>query len=305
MKRRYFIDGSFPTEQKLEDTYKKLTSGTAGLKTLQYFEDEEIQQCLPYYLNSGLIEIPCKGFAGLSTLTDIKNSQLQQYFDSTKRKGFITTLKKNEDLSPANLAQQVYQALVDGEAKTTKPLERWLVLDVKQPEIDEAAMQRILADIAEKKAYKHDLLSYFVKLLEDFDGSQYLHQAIAYYLGTSKHHLNRIYRTADGDFVRSKSEVIISNLLNQNHIEYQYEEKLPYGPDKWIEPDFTIHLKDGRKLYWEHVGMLGQARYDEDWLHKLDIYNTFFPGQLLRTYETGALSSDAERVIDDILTNRL
>lgn len=300
VKQRYFIDASYPTEEKLKATFAKVSNESSGLKTLEYFEDEEIQRCLPYFIKGGLVEIVCKGFSGLSTLTDIKDVQLQQYYDSTKRKGFINTLIQNDGLTPEALSKLVYQALVDGNAKTSKPLERWLILDVKQEEIDEQTMQVITADIAEKKSYKHDLLNYLVKLIDEFEGSAPLHQEIAHYLGTSKHNLNRIHHTADGHLVRSKSEVIISNLLNQYGISYEYEEKLVYGPNKWIEPDFTIHLSDGRTLYWEHVGMLGEAKYDKDWLHKLDVYNTFFPGQLIKTYESGVISSDAKKLIEEI-----
>lgn len=41
-----------------------------------------------------------------------------------------------------------------------------------------------------------------------------------------KYQLNRIYTTADGNHVRSKSEVIISDLLYGAGIKYKYEEKL-------------------------------------------------------------------------------
>lgn len=304
VKKRYFIDSSFPSEKLLKETFEKLAHGKTGTSTLSYFDDEEIQQCLPYYLKSNVIEIVCKGFSGLSTLYNVKNGQLQQYFDSTKKHGFISTLKKNPDLNAAELAQTVYKALVDGSAMTSKALERWLIVDVKSPGIDDDAMGVVLADIAEKRAYKYGLLDYFISLLENFEDSLHLHQDIAYYLGTDKHQLKRIHQTADGNYVRSKSEVIISNLLYQYQVEYRYEEKLTYGEDgSCIEPDFTLYLADGQILYWEHIGMLGQEQYDANWLKKLDIYETYFPKQLIKTYESGALSKEAERQIKQMLSS--
>lgn len=302
VKRRYFIDSSFPTKELIETTFKKRTHGKTGLSTLAYFDDEEVQQCLPYFLRSGVVEIACKGFAGLSTLHSIKDERLRQYYNSTKKQGFITTLKNNPGLAAAELSQMVYGCLVDEKALTSKALERWLIVDVKVPNIHDDAMEVILTDIAEKKAYKHGLLDYFVNLLENFEDSIHLHQDIAYYLGTDKHQLKRIHQAVDGTYVRSKSEVIISNLLHQYHVKYSYEKKLNYGEEgKWIEPDFTLCLADGRTLYWEHIGMLGQAQYDSNWIKRLEIYETYFPGQLIKTYESGALSKDAEELIKTIL----
>lgn len=47
VKRKYFIDGSFPDEDKIIRVYKKIADQGVGLRTLPYFEDEEIQLCLP------------------------------------------------------------------------------------------------------------------------------------------------------------------------------------------------------------------------------------------------------------------
>ena len=74
-----------------------------------------------------------------------------------------------------------------------------------------------------------------------------------------------------------------------------------YEPGKWIEPDFTIYKVDGSKVYWEHVGMLGKEDYDLNWAKKIDIYNKYFPGMMVKTYETGVLSDDAKAIIDNIV----
>lgn len=300
VKKQYFIDRSFPTEEKLREVYKKVAT-KVGYSTLAYFEDEEIQMCLPYYLSSGLIKIECKGFADLASLSNITDNVLQEYFDSTKKKGFILTVKKSE-IEPKQLAETVYQAIVHGYTDISKPLERWLILSINSDTIDDDTMSGILKDIEEKKQYKHELLDYFVYVIESNPNTQYLHQEIAAYLGTEKHKLALIYETKDGTHVRSKSEVIISNLLAEAGLKYKYEEKLPYKDGKWIEPDFTVY-HDGKTYYWEHVGMLGKEDYDENWSKKIDIYNQYFPGQMIKTYESGVLSQDAERIIQMIKNN--
>lgn len=117
-------------------------------------------------------------------------------------------------------------------------------------------------------------------------------------LGIEKHMLNRIYSTVKGDCVRSKSEVIIANLLIEHGITYEYEKRLEYGIGKWIEPDFTITLSNGKELYWEHLGMLGVEEYDNKWLKKQDIYDQYFAGKLIVTYEGATISDSALSTIN-------
>ena len=207
---------------------------------------------------------------------------------------------KSNKISAEELSDIVYDSIIRGKAKLKKPLERWLVIEVTSTDISDEQMKIMLDDIAEKKEYKHELLNYFVKLLEDNPNSQYLHQEIARYLGMDKYQLNRIYTTVDGNNVRSKSEVIICDLLHASGIKYKYEELLEYGNGKTINPDFTIYLPNGKKMFWEHVGMLGTEDYDISWSKKMDIYENYFPNQLIKTYENGALSKDAQKLIDKL-----
>lgn len=298
VKRTYFIDRSFPTEEKLREVYKNVGK-RAGFRAFPYFDNEEIQECLPYYMKCGLIKIVCKGFSGLSELYDIQNPEIQKYYDSTQAKGFVKTIKINE-LSASDLADKIYGGLLHGKLKVKKPLERWLILDIASTEISDDQMKVMLDDIEEKRQYKHELLDYFVYVVENNQNSQHLHQEIAYHLGMNKFQLNRIYKTIDGNQVRSKSEVIICDLLANAGIKYQYEEPLEYEQGMKIYPDFTIYLKDGSKRYWEHVGMLGNEDYDENWAKKSKIYEKYFPGLLIKTYESGALSVDAQKIIDEL-----
>ncbi len=303
VKRSHFIDHSFPNQEMLARVYTKIAH-KQGLYALPYFEDEELQQCLPYYLEVGLVEIVGKGFGDMKGLDDgISDPAVKQYYDSTKTKGFCATAKKC-NVTAKKLSEDVYSALVRGTARTTKPLSRWPILYIKTTEISEPVMTQMLALVEEKRKYKHELLDYFVYTIENTPDNLHLHQEIALYLGMDKHQLNRVHETLDGNHVRSKSEVIICNMLFEKGIPYQYEEKLYYEPGKWIEPDFTITLPSGNKLFWEHLGLLGQENYDAHWAKKRDIYDRYFPGQMIRSYESGALSRDAKALIKAILESQ-
>lgn len=81
-----------------------------------------------------------------------------------------------------------------------------------------------------------------------------------------------IHRTARGEMVRSKSEVIIANALAAKGVDYAYERPLTIeGVTKY--PDFTIEdMESGQTLYWEHCGMLHVPSYRRRWKEKLDWY---------------------------------
>ena len=83
-----------------------------------------------------------------------------------------------------------------------------------------------------------------------------------------------IHRTARGEMVRSKSEVIIADHLANNGVDYSYEQPLTIeGVTKY--PDFTIEdMESGSAFYWEHCGMLHVPSYKRRWNEKLGWYRT-------------------------------
>jgi exodeoxyribonuclease V alpha subunit len=83
-----------------------------------------------------------------------------------------------------------------------------------------------------------------------------------------------IHRTSDGIPVRSKSEVIVYDVLTALGLSVRYEEPLiaKSGDLKDFRlPDFTVRFQ-GRTWYWEHLGMLDKASYKEDWQLKQKWY---------------------------------
>jgi hypothetical protein len=71
-----------------------------------------------------------------------------------------------------------------------------------------------------------------------------------------------IHITRSGELVRSKSEVIIYNELDNSKVPFKYEKLLVLQDGKPYSPDFTIYNNDGTvKKYWEHFGMLSNPEY--------------------------------------------
>lgn len=97
------------------------------------------------------------------------------------------------------------------------------------------------------------------------------------------------HKTAAGNIVRSKSEVLIDMALYKHKIPFQYEAPLCLG-DEIFYPDFTIrHPYTGKVFYWEHFGKMDDSKYANNTASKLRFYinHGIVPGgQLIATYET-------------------
>lgn len=106
----------------------------------------------------------------------------------------------------------------------------------------------------------------------------------------------KIHSTLSEYMVRSKSEVIIANMLAEREIPFRYETPL-YAPDgTFYLPDFTVRWQ-GQEWYWEHVGRLDEDDYRNHWETKEAWYGRHFPGQLITTFESGELTRTAEQLI--------
>lgn len=124
---------------------------------------------------------------------------------------------------------------------------------------------------------------------------------------------HKIYETDRGELVRSKSEVIIANLLHQyrKDIDYKYERPLMLrtknSGEITVHPDFTIiNRNTGRIYYYEHAGKMDDPKYGLDFVRKMDLYtaNNILQGKnLLITYEAASapLSLQSVRKIIEIM----
>ncbi|RFM35033.1 AAA family ATPase [Chitinophaga silvisoli] len=112
----------------------------------------------------------------------------------------------------------------------------------------------------------------------------------------------KIHETLSAYMVRSKSEVIIANMLFERKIPFKYEYPLFAELDgSFYLPDFTITIK-GEDYYLEHLGRLDDPSYNAHWSTKEKWYNKHFPGKLLTTKENGRLSTDVNQIINNLLS---
>ena len=124
-----------------------------------------------------------------------------------------------------------------------------------------------------------------------------------------------IHKTRRGDSVRSKSEVIIADLLYSKGIDYQYEAPFIGNDGSRRYPDFTFEDAElGLQVYWEHLGLMQQPDYRRRWEAKLAWYRAqdVLPhsegggsgGTLIITQDDangGIQSNEIERLVERVL----
>lgn len=106
----------------------------------------------------------------------------------------------------------------------------------------------------------------------------------------------KIHHALADIMVRSKSEVIIANMLFERDIPFTYEMPLYAADGTFYLPDFTVTWR-GEDWYWEHLGLMDSEEYRNHWETKKAWYDRFFPGKLITTEESGNLSMEAHEII--------
>jgi len=112
-------------------------------------------------------------------------------------------------------------------------------------------------------------------------------------------------KTSKGEYVKSKSELIIADRLEKAGVPYHYEAGLGLFEEKigqileW-HPDFKVlNVRTGKEYWWEHFGKLDNQDYYSVFVYKLMVYamNDIFMGDnLIVTTETSKSSLHTEYV---------
>jgi hypothetical protein len=110
----------------------------------------------------------------------------------------------------------------------------------------------------------------------------------------------------EGLLVRSKSEVIIANMLCDKNIDFEYERQFSDKKGQNRIPDFTFIDAAGDLILLEHLGMMAIPSYRADWEKKQQFYevNGFIVNENLfitTESDSGAIDSIAiQKVIERI-----
>ena len=113
-----------------------------------------------------------------------------------------------------------------------------------------------------------------------------------------------IHKTLTGKMVRSKSEVVVANILTKMGISYEYEEPIEFGANDFRLPDFTIQYK-GQTYYWEHLGMINLSAYKRDWERRKKWYERHGLLDKVITSQDGLDGSIDSKEIEKIANERV
>ena len=164
---------------------------------------------------------------------------------------------------------------------------------------------RAIADIDEVFPSLHQAVQKLVSPIED-DDEKY---AKAWYnkyksFANRNKELNSPLKTARGETVKSKSEIIIADRLDRAGIPYIYEISFSFVEYRMRYPDVFILNKRTRKEYvWEHQGKMDDKKYCLDSQLKLEQFakNGYLLGKnLIFTYE-GSERSLSTEYVDELI----
>ena len=299
VRKKWFIEKSFPSEEDLRHAFLILTDGKTGKHTVNYFDEgDSTQSSYHYLIRSQSIRPVCKGIQSIAVFKPAKNVTLPE-FDAYRAftvPGLLITTARRSNQSESEICEKLFQWIGEQKLVMESAPGKCLVVESLSEALPNDLLEQIKADVTEKKGYRLRVFDEFVALLNQYVNTFQFHQQVGQYLGIDEFHYKRIHKTLSGDLVRSKSEVIIANILYNHQIPFVYEKMLYASDGSCFLPDFTVSWK-GKEYYWEHLGMLDDENYNRNWSQKEQWYQTHFPDRLITTRETATLSKETELLI--------
>ena len=99
--------------------------------------------------------------------------------------------------------------------------------------------------------------------------------------------------------VRSKSEVIIADMLDEVGIPFLYEKPVKLGSGV-VHPDFTLlDIGNRKEIYWEHFGMMDDVEYRNNAFFKIRNYESnglFQHDSFIYTFETNVFPLNIKEI---------
>ena len=248
-------------------------------------------------------DLIAKSNRNLSKLQNVPNRSIMvskcngscQYYWYDKIENKKKYIKKEQKEELRKIVQRDYEISIN---KKLNELNRKLSGFLRTYDIDE--IERVYTNLPEARK---KLITPLLDTREEFAKKW---NSVSYELMAINENIEFI--STNGVKVRSKSELIIANMLEQNGVCYRYEFPIILKGLGTVRPDFLCLNKRTEKEYiWEHFGMMDNTAYANKNINKIQIYeqNGFLAGKnMIMTFETSInpLSSFViKRMIEEFL----
>ena len=216
-----------------------------------------------------------------------------QYYERHDPKDPNGTYIRENDIQVAQaLAQKEYdRKIVNAAAAEQKAIQRYL----------KSCQQKHVEQIYEAM---HKDRQRLVEPIRETDEQFVEHWTSFAYIGKGFEENIPEFFTAKGERVRSKSEVLIADLLNRENIPYRYECPMLLPGFGIIYPDFTIlNVRLRKEYYWEHMGQMDNPEYAEKAILRIHSYqrNNLYPGEhLILSFETRRSPLNQKQILQNI-----
>lgn len=211
----------------------------------------------------------------------VRNGKTRQYFLRSKSSDKIGIyLKRAQDSLAAALAQKDYNCrLVDELQAEVRTLSIFLN-DYHPEHVDE---------IFRSLHFSRKPLVFPARLLDnDFVNCW---KSVAYEKKEFEENMPEFY-TANGERVRSKSEILIADTLRRYNIPYKYEYPILLDGLGTVYPDFIcLNVRKHKQYVWEHFGMMSVSDYADCAVNRMEKYILagYYPGEnSIMTFETAS-----------------
>ncbi len=254
-----------------KEVQKEIQKLEKMLKRIETFQNKAPEGCLKYQKKKGKVYF------------------FQQYRNKQTKQWNRTYIKRENASLVSRLAQKHYYSIMQPILEKHMKLLKDFAQQYHPEEID-----KTFEDLS-------DVRKAFVMPMPDTKEERIRKWYEEVYEKNDMYEENLRYETEQGEVVRSKSEVIIANMLNQHKADilYKYERPLELQVDgkvKMIYPDFTVlNIRTGKIVYWEHAGRMDDPYYANEFVKKMNTYmaNDLLPGRdVVLTFES------SENVLD-------
>lgn len=115
-----------------------------------------------------------------------------------------------------------------------------------------------------------------------------------------------LYETSFGLKVRSKSEVMIAEMLKNSRIPFRYEMQIDLAGYK-VYPDFyCLNVRTRQEFIWEHFGMMDNEEYARNAIEKMNTYDSAgykLGKNFIATFETSKTPLNTKKILQVIEDN--